>query len=68
MIIMSFFPSVWFSVMNPLVDEYKKINIGRVTNEVTLKSAELTRQFAIKLGAFVITIWMTGFFVSVFYG
>ena len=38
MIFMSFFPSVWFSVMNPLVEAYQKIGVGNVENEVTMRA------------------------------
>jgi hypothetical protein len=40
MIIMSFFPSVWFGIMDPLVEEYKKSGVGIIRNEVTSKAVQ----------------------------
>ncbi len=58
MVMMSFFPDIWFSVMDPLVEEYKKIGIGNIHNEVTMKSMELTKEFMIKLGTVLTSIWV----------
>ena len=33
-IIMAMFPSVWFKVMDPLVDEYNKLKTGKIDSEV----------------------------------
>jgi alkane 1-monooxygenase len=49
-IFLSFFPSSWFSVMDPLVEEYRKVQVGVLENEVTAKARSLVKQFAIKLG------------------
>ena len=56
MIFMTFFPSVWFSVMNPLVEAYQKIGVGNVESEVTMRAKRETRKFAIKLGGGVLLL------------
>jgi hypothetical protein len=60
MIILAFFPKIWFEIMDPLVNEYKKVGLGTVKTELTLKAAELTRQFSIKLGTIVSGLFLAG--------
>jgi hypothetical protein len=38
MLFLCFFPSEWFKIMNPLVDEYKKLGTGTARSEVTEKA------------------------------
>jgi hypothetical protein len=44
---MAMFPSVWFSVMDPLVDEYNKLKTGMIDSEVRAKANQLIRMFII---------------------
>jgi hypothetical protein len=48
-IIMGLFPSVWFSVMDPLVDEYNKLKTGNIDSEVRAKANKLIREFIIEI-------------------
>lgn len=50
---LSFFPGEWRAVMDPLVDEYRRVGLGNIETEVTAKAIALTRKFAIKLGVAV---------------
>lgn len=43
--------------MDPLVDEYRKHQIGRIKSEVIEKSDELTRKFVDKLAVGVTCCW-----------
>jgi len=38
MILISFFPSAWRRIMDPLVDEYRKTQLGRIKSEIIEKS------------------------------
>jgi alkane 1-monooxygenase len=53
-IMLSFFPSEWRAIMDPLVEEYKKVGVENIETEVTTKAIALTKKFAIKLGVAVI--------------
>jgi hypothetical protein len=57
MILISFFPQTWRNVMDPLVDEYRKTQVGRIKNEVIEKADELTRNFVDKLAIGVTCCW-----------
>jgi hypothetical protein len=57
MIVVSFFPSVWRSIMDPLVDEYRKTQIGRIKSEIVEKSNQLTRIFVNNLAIGVTCCW-----------
>jgi hypothetical protein len=57
MIATSFFPKVWFEIMDPLVEEYKKYAVGTIKTELTEKSLSLTRRFTIKLAIFIVFMW-----------
>jgi hypothetical protein len=48
-IIMALFPSVWFAVMDPLVDEYNKLKTGMIDSEVRAKANRLIRMFIIEI-------------------
>jgi alkane 1-monooxygenase len=56
MIIMVFIPSVWFRIMDPLVEEYRKTGFGSIRNEVTLKAIADTKRFGIQLAFAVIAM------------
>lgn len=62
MIMVSMFPSVWYEVMDPLVEEYKKYEIGTIKTEITEKSHAVARQFTIKLAIFIACMWSLTFF------
>lgn len=51
-IFLSFFPSVWFAVMDPLVDEYNRTKVGNVDGEIMKKAVFLTKKFIIKMGIY----------------
>jgi hypothetical protein len=61
MIFLSFFPSEWRKVMDPLVDEYKRLRVGTIRNEVTLKAIVDTKKFAFKLGSGVTILWLISY-------
>lgn len=63
MILMSVFPSVWFEVMNPLVEEYKKTGHGAIKTEVTEKAIQKSKEFAIVMAAFAIGTWGLDMFI-----
>lgn len=46
---MALFPSVWFSVMDPLVDEYNQLKTGKIDSEVRAKTNRLIRIFIIEI-------------------
>ena len=43
MILMSLFPTVWFDIMDPLVDEYELKKKGDISMEATKRAEQLTR-------------------------
>jgi hypothetical protein len=57
MIVIAFFPKVWYEIMDPLVEEYKKYAVGTIKTELTEKSLSLTRRFTIKLAIFIVLMW-----------
>lgn len=62
-IIMSFFPSVWFTVMDPLVDEYNKVKTGKINSEVRAKARKLTRQFIIKTSLVALSLCLANYVI-----
>ena len=62
MVMVALFPSVWFEVMDPLVEEYKKYEIGTIKTEITEKSHAVARRFTIKLAIFIACMWSLTFF------
>jgi alkane 1-monooxygenase len=57
-LILAFFPSVWFEVMNPLVAAFK--DGGKPTQEVKEKTAKVLMSFIVKLNLFLITLVFLG--------
>lgn len=57
MVAISFFPKVWFEIMDPLVEEYKKYAVGTIKTELTERSLSLTRRFTIKMALFIAFMW-----------
>jgi alkane 1-monooxygenase len=57
MILMAFVPSVWFRIMDPLVDEYKKTGHGAIKSEVTEKAIQKSKEFAVVMGAMALATW-----------
>ena len=58
MVSMALFPSVWLRVMDPLVEEYKRVGDGSVKTEVTEKAIHESRLFAIRIGLYAIGLWL----------
>lgn len=58
MILMSFFPSTWYSVMNPLVEEYQILKTGNINGNVRKIADQKTREFIVKVtyGILLITL------------
>ena len=57
MILMALVPSVWFRVMDPLVEEYRKTGHGAIKSEVTEKAIQKSKEFAIVMGAIAFATW-----------
>ena len=51
MLLLSLFPSSWFGIMDPLVDEYELKKKGDISVEATKRSEQLTREFVWKSAA-----------------
>jgi len=51
MLMMSFFPKLWSSIMDPLVDEYELKKKGEISVEATKRAEQLTRNFIWKSAA-----------------
>lgn len=60
-IIMALFPSVWFKVMDPLVDEYNKLKTGKIDSEVRAKANKLIRIFIIEISLASIVLCLTNY-------
>lgn len=58
-IFMSFFPSTWFRIMDPLVNEYNRTKTGNINGAVMQTAIKETRKFIIKL-SFVTTTLFVG--------
>ena len=56
MIILQFFPKYWFEIMDPLVEEYKRVGFGNIKSEVNEKAIELTKQFGIKVTVAMLSV------------
>ena len=57
MISMSLIPSVWFRIMDPLVEEYKRVGSGDIKSEVAEKAIEESKKFAIETGLAAMALW-----------
>ena len=55
---MSFFPKTWFSVMDPLVDEYKKTKKGDINGKVMKNAVYLTKIFIIKMALIATSLFI----------
>jgi len=51
MLMMSFFPKMWFRIMDPLVDEYELKKKGDISVQATKCAEQLTRDFIWKSAA-----------------
>ena len=60
-VLMAFFPGVWHSVMDPLVEEYEKHKHGNIVNLVTMKAQVLTREFSIRVSLFLMVMMGVSF-------
>lgn len=58
---MALFPSVWFSVMDPLVDEYNKLKTGNICSEVRAKSNKLIRYFIVEISLAAFFLCLTNY-------
>jgi hypothetical protein len=58
---MSFFPSVWFTVMDPLVDEYAKNKTGNIDSEVRAKANKLIRYFIVEISLASLTLCVVNY-------
>lgn len=61
-IFMSFFPSTWFKIMNPLVDEYNMTKTGNINGEVMKRAVKETRKFIIKLAMVTTPLYIASLF------
>jgi hypothetical protein len=61
------FPSVWFSVMDPLVDEYNKLKTGMINSEVRAKANRLIRLFIIEISLASLVVCALNYLI-VFWG
>jgi alkane 1-monooxygenase len=62
-IIMALFPSVWFAVMDPLVDEYSKLKTGMIDSEVRAKANKLIRMFIIEISLASVVLCVANHFI-----
>ena len=60
---MSMFPSVWFPVMDPLVDEYNKLKTGMIDSEVRAKANKLIRMFIIEISLASVVLCVANYFM-----
>lgn len=58
-IFMSFFPSMWFRIMDPLVNEYNRTKTCNINGAVMQTAIKETRKFIIKL-SFITTVMFVG--------
>ena len=57
MVSMALFPSIWFKIMDPLVEEYKRVGTGEIKNEVAEKAIQRSKEFAIETGLVSLLLW-----------
>jgi hypothetical protein len=55
---MCLFPSIWYKIMDPLVDEYNKTKCGNICGDVMKKAVKETRKFIIVLGIFTTSMYI----------
>ena len=60
---MALFPSVWFAVMDPLVDEYSKLKTGMIDSEVRAKANKLIRMFIIEISLASLVLCVANHFI-----
>ena len=53
-IFLSFFPSKWFEIMDPLVDEYDKLKTGNISGKVMEESVRGVRRFILTMGLYTL--------------
>jgi hypothetical protein len=58
MMLLSFMPSEWSKIMDPLTNEYNKLKVGTAKNEAIEKAIALSKTFAVDLGLKVIILWL----------
>jgi hypothetical protein len=56
-------PSVWFAVMDPLVNEYNKLKTGMIDSEVRAKENKLIRIFIIEMTVTSIVLCIVNYII-----
>jgi hypothetical protein len=62
-IILALFPSAWFKIMDPLVDEYNKLKFGNINSEVRANANKLIRMFIIEISLASAVLCMVNYFI-----
>jgi hypothetical protein len=63
MVSMALFPNVWFRIMDPLVNEYKRAGDGSVKTEITERAIYESRIFAIKIALAATSLWIVEYLI-----
>ena len=63
MVSMALFPAEWFKVMDPLVEEYKRVKDGSIKTEVTEKAMYESKIFGIRVALYAIGLWVCNLIV-----
>jgi hypothetical protein len=58
MMLLSFYPSEWAKIMDPLTDEYNKLKVGNIKNETIENAIALSKTFAVKTTLNVVILWL----------
>ena len=61
MVAMALVPPVWLKVMNPLVDEYKRVGTGEIKSEVAEKAIKESKEFEVIVALTAIGLWALNF-------
>ena len=57
MVSMALIPAVWFRVMDPLVEEYRRVGSGAIKSGVAETAIHESKEFAIIVGLSSMALW-----------